>query len=124
MKKLLLHIALISYAAVVLFKPVLPYVNDFVSHVLFYTKHMATVHYEHGKYHVHFETAKDIREEKTDTPNNSSSSKKDNSVTEHCIFLSNDEKAIDNSSACKLLPFNNVAVINGSIDNDDPPPRC
>lgn len=124
MKKLLLHIALVSYAAVILFKPVLPYVNDFVSHVFFYAKHMASVHYEHGKYHVHFETAKDINEEKTDTPNNSPSSKKDNSITEHCVFLSNDEQVFGNSSHCKQLPFNNIAVIKGNIDNDYPPPRC
>jgi hypothetical protein len=65
MKKLLLHIILMSYAVVV-FKPVLPFINDFIGHVFFLSKHMATVHVENGKYHVHYETAKDAKEEKSD----------------------------------------------------------
>lgn len=123
MKKLLLHIALISYAAVILFKPVLPYVNDFLGHVLFYTKHMATVHYEHGKYHVHFEAAKDVNEESSNTPG-STSSKKDNSITDHCFFYSYDEPVTGNWVHLKNMSVNNNTTCKGGIKKDDPPPRC
>ena len=62
MKKVLLYIVLFSYA-IVMFKPALPYVSDFIGHVLFYQQHLATVHFENGKYHLHKEVAKNIKEE-------------------------------------------------------------
>ena len=62
MKKLLLHIVLFSYA-IVMVKPALPYMSDFIAHVLFYQHHMATVHFENGKYHVHKEVVKNVKEE-------------------------------------------------------------
>ena len=62
MKKLLLYIVLISYA-IVMVKPALPYVSDFIWHVLFYKQHLATVHFENGQYHVHKEVAKNAKDE-------------------------------------------------------------
>ena len=62
MKKLLLYIVLCSYA-IVMVKPALPYVQDVIGHILFYKQHMATVHFEDGKYHVHKEVAKNAKEE-------------------------------------------------------------
>lgn len=60
MKKLLLHIILFSYA-IVMFKPALPYLNDVIAHALFLQQHMATVHFENGKYHVHAEINKELK---------------------------------------------------------------
>ena len=65
MKKLLLHIVLLSYA-IVMVKPALPYVSDFIGHILFYKQHMATVHFENGNYHVHKEVVKNVKEENSD----------------------------------------------------------
>jgi hypothetical protein len=120
MKKLLLHILLICQA-VVLFKPVLPFLSDFVSHAFFYTQHMATVHYENGKYHVHYETAKDTKEEKQDK--NTPASQKNNSTSEYIITttqqpafvvaLSKDEYAIAAPSQ----------LLSGMVQNNFPPPR-
>ena len=62
MKRLLLYIVFVSYA-IVMIKPALPYVSDFIGHVLFYQQHLATVHFENGKYHLHQEVAKNIKEE-------------------------------------------------------------
>jgi hypothetical protein len=67
MKKALLHILLFSYVTVII-KPVMPSLSDLVAHVFWYSHHMATVHYEHGKYHVHYdylEAAKKESKEKT-----------------------------------------------------------
>jgi hypothetical protein len=36
-------------------KPVLPIIKDGISHLLYEQKHIATVHYEKGKYHLHVE---------------------------------------------------------------------
>jgi hypothetical protein len=123
MKKLSLHIILISYTAL-LFKPVMPFVNDFVGHVFFYTKHLATVHEENGRFHVHLEAAKNSSEENNKEGNTPSSSKKDNSVTEHCFFISNDEPVFGNSLHLHYMLRNNDAVCNGIIQKNYPPPRC
>ena len=60
MKKLLLYIILFSYA-LVMFKPAFPYLNDVIAHALFFQQHMATVHLENGKYHVHSEINKELK---------------------------------------------------------------
>jgi len=54
MKKALLYLLLVPYSTIIL-KPVLPAVCDGIAHIFWYSEHMATVHYEHGKYHVHLE---------------------------------------------------------------------
>jgi hypothetical protein len=49
-------------------KPILPIINDGISHLLYKQKHIATVHYEKGKYHLHVElinTAKDKSSKQT-----------------------------------------------------------
>lgn len=56
MKKALLYLLLFSYSIIVL-KPVMPTLADTVAHVFWYSEHMATVHYENGRYHVHLEYA-------------------------------------------------------------------
>lgn len=38
-------------------KSILPYATDFLAHHFNESEHMATIHYEHGSYHVHTEVA-------------------------------------------------------------------
>ena len=111
---------LLSYA-VVLIKPVLPYVSDFIDHAFFYAKHMATVHYENGQYHVHYQTAKDAGEEKQDK-SNLPSSKKDNTATEHILINTKQlvfSLAIRNAQYYTTTP----AIISGISNINYPPPR-
>jgi hypothetical protein len=86
MKKLLLHIILFSYA-IVMFKPAFPYLNDVIAHALFYHQHMATVHFENGKYHVHKEVVKNVTEENSNK--NSLPEKKKNSSSYEYISTLN-----------------------------------
>jgi hypothetical protein len=120
MKKLLLHIILMSYTVVV-FKPVLPYITDFIGHAFFFTKHMATVHVENGKYHVHYETAKDAKEEKSDK--NTATPKKDDSSHDQIVIVPRlpipgaamiDKKYFTVSSSATLSGISNLTY---------PPPR-
>ncbi len=122
MKKLLLYITLLSYA-VVMFKPVLPYINDVISHTFFYAHHMATVHYENGKYHVHYEVARDIKEEKSDK-STSSNLKKDNLTNEYLVPSSSQNNFIiaDLATTYLLLPSPNL--LNGNVKNNFPPPKA
>ena len=54
MRNALLYLLLFSYSTIVL-KPVFPTIADTVAHIFWYSEHMATVHFENGKYHVHLE---------------------------------------------------------------------
>ncbi len=78
MKKFLLYIVLASYA-VVMIKPIMPYISDVIGHALFYSQHMATMHFENGKYHVHTELLKNVKEQNSDkVPSPSKKQKIDN----------------------------------------------
>ena len=54
MKRVLLYLLLFAYTVIVC-KPVLPGIADGIAHIFWYSEHIATVHYEHGKYHLHYE---------------------------------------------------------------------
>lgn len=112
---------LLSYA-VVLIKPVLPYVSDFINHAFFYAKHMATVHYENGQYHVHYQTAKDAREEKQDK-SNLPSSKKDNTSTEHILTNTNQTDFSLTIINAQYHTSATQAVVSGILNVHYPPPR-
>jgi hypothetical protein len=43
-----------------LIKPVMPLVNDVLAHTFFKNSHMATIHYENGRYHMHLELQQEI----------------------------------------------------------------
>ena len=122
MKKLLLHIILISYTAL-LFKPVMPCVNDFAGHIFFYAKHIATVHEENGRFHVHLEAANNVNEQNNKEASTPSSSKKDNTVTEYCFFIIDDEPFFGNSLHLNYLLRNKNEVCIGSIQKNYTPPR-
>lgn len=66
--------------ALVMLKPVMPYISDTVAHVFWYSQHMATVHLENGKFHVHKETVE--ANQKNSTEKNNAIFKKAFSQTE------------------------------------------
>ena len=102
----------------------MPYVNDFVSHVFFYAKHMATVHAENGKWHVHFEAAENTQSDINKESNLPSSSKKENTITEHCLFFNSDEQQHGNTEVHNYWPLKNEATVNTHTEKNYPPPRC
>ncbi len=122
MKKLLLSILLMCYAVVML-KPVPPFISDFIGHVFFYTQHMATVHYENGGYHVHYETAKDVKEEKSDKLP-ASPSKKDTTATDHISTVSKQNVFFIAYSNTKYTNAGTPSLLSGIFKNNYPPPRC
>jgi hypothetical protein len=85
MPKGILYILLFAYS-ISLLRPVLPYVSDLAAHVFWYSKHMATVHYENGKFHIH----KDLSAAAdNDAPGkNLPASKKTDNGAEHILFTS------------------------------------
>lgn len=120
MKRLLLHIILFSYA-IVMFKPAFPYLKDAVNHLVFYKQHMATVHFENGKYHVHAEVSKNAKEE--NSTKNIPTSKKENTSTDHTLFIGKTEKVVTNiiGKNFTMLANNNLSA--GNVQYNFPPPR-
>ncbi len=58
-----------------LIKPVMPLVKDIIAHAFFESSHMASVHYENGRYHIHLELKEEV---KNNTENIPVISEKDN----------------------------------------------
>ena len=54
MNKILSYFLLCIYATIMI-KPIMPTIVDVFAHVFNYSEHMATVHFENGKYHVHYD---------------------------------------------------------------------
>jgi hypothetical protein len=65
MKKQVATLLLVCYAAFLL-RPLLPVLEDVMAHMLWKNEHIATVHYENGKYHVHLEIS-DAEEKSANT---------------------------------------------------------
>jgi hypothetical protein len=82
MKKGITYFFLIVYATVML-KPLVPYISDFVAHVFWSYEHISTVHFEHGKYHTHYESLEAAKKENPEK--NGGASKSITSVPEHII---------------------------------------
>lgn len=83
MKKGITYLFLIVYATV-MFKPLVPYVSDLMAHMFWNYEHISTVHFEHGKYHTHYESLEAAK--KDDPEKNGGISKSVTSVPEHTIF--------------------------------------
>ena len=66
MKKVFVYIALSVYVFAQV-KPLAVIAEDFLAHTFWCVQHMATVHFENGKYHVHAEL-NDLHEKENKTP--------------------------------------------------------
>ncbi len=120
MQKLLLHIILFSYA-IVMFKPAFPYLNDVIAHALFLQQHMATVHFENGKYHVHAEVTKNIKNE--NSSKDSLPEKKKNITIEYTV-LSSREIIVENKSlAADYGKYRQLYIYPPCLPFNYPPPR-
>ncbi len=120
MKRLILHIILLSYTVVML-KPVLPYVSDLVNHVFFYTQHMATVHYENGKYHVHKEIVDNAK--KAASQKEIPAAKKENTTTDH---ISIQQKEFTTALVLnRIIPIPvSTSLLHNYLSGEYPPPRA
>ncbi len=83
MKKGITYLFLMVYTTVML-KPLVPYVSDMVAHVFWNYEHISTVHFEHGKYHTHYESLQAAA--KQDPFSNTSLTKNTDTVPEHIFY--------------------------------------
>ena len=120
MKKIILYIVLLSYTVVML-KPVLPYVSDFIGHVFFYTQHMATVHVVNGKMHIHKEITDYAK--KDASQKQLPSSKKENSANDHISLQQKEHTPLACLKKSDQISFASALIYN-CLSGDFPPPRA
>jgi hypothetical protein len=120
MKQIALYIILFSYSIVML-KPISPYVSDAVEHFFNYTQHMATVHYENGKYHVHKDL---VNQAKKDNPaKENSTTKKENSQNDYIVIQQ--KQCLQGLLLNISYPSSSASdLINNYLAGDYPPPRA
>ena len=120
MKKAALYFLLFSYAMVIL-KPVAPYVSDAVNHIFYYSQHMATVHYENGKMHVHKEIVNNAKENQPakELP----ASKKENSANDHISLQQ--KQSVQALPVLKLYQIPSAVSLQVNyLAGEYPPPRA
>jgi hypothetical protein len=119
MNKNILYILLFSYTSM-LCKPILPYVVDTLEHILLYDQHIATVHVENGKMHVHKEAVDAGADLKDDQP--STSVKKSYSSWDHLppVFTNCYIPTFIEIALNQYLPISSYPIFSFS---DYPPPR-
>ena len=119
MKRIALYIVLLAYSMVML-KPASPYIKDIFAHVFYYSKHMATVHYEHGKMHVHYEVMDNAKKEASHEEQ--PASKKQNTTADHTGLQQNEIASPWLVGNIFQLPLTAVLQFN-YLPADYPPPR-
>ena len=104
-----------------MFKPAFPYLKDAVNHLMFFKQHMATVHFENGKYHVHAEVTKNAQEENSNK--SIPTSKKENTSTDHIVNKISEGMALIPSTFPTYLLYNISGLLLGNPYSHYPPPR-
>ena len=103
-----------------MFKPVLPYVTDNISHLLFFNDHINTVHKHQGKYHVHTEVAEAAKNDQQEKSTNSLN--KETAGNEYIVFETTAISSIP-LTPIDYFSFNSMFGNSGPLNHDYPPPR-
>jgi hypothetical protein len=122
MKKQLAIIMLLCYASVML-RPLVPVVSDFLAHTFWNSEHIATVHYENGHYHLHYEL-KEINKNDIDPAQQTPDKKSGNENVQVHILISAIDFAVDRISVNHPDYRINSAHTDVLILVPTPPPWC
>jgi hypothetical protein len=121
LKKVIVYALLFFYVAVQL-RPLAVVLEDALAHTFYKMQHMATVHYEDGKYHIH-KDLKAISDSENDSKKNTSSTKKVNeNINEQIV----DVLIFDFTTPFSLLVKNSQPekhIISGFTTINSPPPK-
>lgn len=122
MKKTVLYI-LLSFYVFAQLKPLAVVVEDVLAHTFWKMQHMATVHYENGKYHIHAELS-DISEKETkNTQQKTPASEKTNENIQQNISNFNFNFQT-NSSLIPVAFHQTQEVLAGFLRINSPPPKA
>lgn len=114
--------AFICVYSFVLLKPVMPVVNDLFAHTFYKMQHLATVHYENGKHHLHVELSSKTDQKKEDSKGNVPSSIYE-TLANH-IGNKTEELNIKISIPLTIIPYKTQHILDVFIKNPTPPPQA
>ncbi len=119
MRKAILYLLLFAYTTIVC-KPIFPSIADTVAHIFWYSEHMATVHVENGKYHVHLEYTNAARK---NYPEKDANLPKAGSDTDHLITAVTYHFSLPPVIETHFLTY--TSPLSGNyLHSDFPPPRA
>ena len=120
-KKIILYALLCVYSFALL-KPIMPLANDVIAHTFYKMQHIATVHYENGKYHLHDELAENADQQKAESKGIPKSAV-DETLTNHITNEIEKLKIYSPYSSSVIWPeIQFPADVN--IKNPTPPPQA
>jgi hypothetical protein len=102
--------------------PVLPYVYDTVAHTFWLYEHIATVHYEDGNYHTHYEAAAIAT--KTNTDKNNAAAKYSTNTDDHEVNTASYHHAIFHTVITTSFSPYQVNPYHTHLLSDYPPPKA
>lgn len=120
-KKSAIFILLVFYIAVQL-KPLTVFVKDAVAHTFFNARHIATVHFENGSYHIHKEL-KVLNYEDLGTPQKAASSQRINELISTEIELESLITFVTPEILVPALFHNQLDLSTGHSRITIPPPK-
>ncbi|MCW3076027.1 MAG: hypothetical protein JWO32_636 [Bacteroidetes bacterium] len=123
MKKTFIYLLLLLYVAVQL-KPITAVFEDVLAHTFYKAQHMATIHFENGKYHLHTDL-KEIAEQDGSSPSEKvpSNIKTNDTVSSHTtpefIFQLNKQ-----ALAFQYLKGRSTTLPSAFLKISNPPPQA
>ncbi|SRR5579871_61510 len=119
MKKTFIYILFFSYT-IMLIRPTVPFIADVIAHTFWYSQHMATVHFEKGKYHVHYQYMNEAQ--KSFPGKNPSNFKTETFISDHLFFSDRFDFSF-HSLTEKHFRELSFFIPELSLQNNFPPPR-
>ncbi len=114
--------ALVCVYSFALLKPVMPVVNDLFAHTFYKMQHLATVHYENGKHHLHVELSSETDQKKEDSKGSVPPSIYE-TLANH-IGTKTEELNIVISIPLIIIPHKTQHILDVFIKNPTPPPQA
>ncbi|MBA3680923.1 MAG: hypothetical protein H0W73_07115 [Bacteroidetes bacterium] len=122
MKKTAIYI-LLSFYVFAQLKPLTVVVEDVLAHTFWKMQHMATVHYENGKYHVHADLSDISEKENKNTQQKAPASEKTTENT-HQNSADFNFSFQTNSSLIPVTFHQTQEVLPGFLRINSPPPKA
>ena len=106
-------------------KPILPFASDFIAHTFNEFDHVATVHFENGKYHVHAEVVNDSKSKNSDSeaPVTETDLKTDLHCAPEIIVTLSEHPFFDHKTSIKIAVHSHAFLNRRSVSPNYPPPQ-
>jgi hypothetical protein len=117
--KIIIVYLLLCVYSFALIKPLMPVIKDVLAHTFYNLEHMATVHYENGKYHIHTELS--AEHDNSEKKNNTDSMYE--TLAQHVPLTNQNINFQITELTEDMYPSTFTFILTGFIRLNSPPPR-